>query len=1047
MVKQRILKSAKIGLYRRLERQVFSMINASLGLWFSLSLILIVLKDIVDPLYHVWTVLIGSAVGLFYAIYKVVYTATRSNEQKVAFVLDWYTHKADKAKHKLKFSLEIEDKSNHFGQIDLDNLLPSWLTEKRRQKIQRKIFVLLIPLTLVLISIAPWKKAFSEVFGHSAQKDTTNTIQWISADSCVLGSTYTLKAIVSDTGKTAGKLCLNQLIIKPLWKKDTLMYTVDAIDQELDFSWKIRDSILSVFTVKLSHKNQRKLAVTVTPPRYTKENIQDFINPKRMEVVEGSVLSVKDIEEETLSLRITSDSLPNYKNSVFLAKSHKYYVCEDLDTLLIIDIEVKKDQYPQIEVSWDFDSASRAYTAIGTFKDDYGISQLRRIVSFIKANQVVDEKPYTIIHDKGVEGEFADYFRRQDLWKSGVDAVEVYYLVCDNNSTRGSQCISSDKILLNIPNQYTWDKEKANELQQMEEVANDINSNQSKANQQLKEIRNNRLTESTSSADNQELTDFLENIEELNNQKLLLQEELESFQLMSKEFDNTVDTAKLNALLEQVKEDDKRSELLDKIREAIEKEDDRSMNDALDELSDLQKKEEMSLEMLERMLDQLLKENALNEAIESLKELSKKQIDIDLQADNAKDLQDDINNEFKEIEESIESGSELLGDDSPSIQESTQSLSEELEELQQDIESGNPSDSKKKGSSQKMQELSNMLSMAMMSAKQKQLEMDLATLQQLLENLIDLSLIEEDLFLVNDARNKGVYTKERKRRSQSLWIQSFNNVKDTLLVLASRSPSAQKPIMEGLVNIEKNISYLDESFERTNEAVWASKAQSVMMGVNEMSLILDEALQNLQMDLSGQMQGNQMCENPGGKGKGQSGKPSKEGGLKDIMSDQAAMGSTGEKEGKGSDGKSGGGENGEASDKALAKLIQEQGKIRNALEQWLKENNLEKEGKGTLDEMRKQEQRLAEGITETTKDYAEGLQNIELQLLKLNEAANKQGMKETRKSTEAQKQAPSMVPDEVQEKIGQILKRQVNPPKENPGLAVFYEKLWHSFTQ
>ena len=346
-----------------------------------------------------------------------------------------------------------------------------------------------------------------------------------------------MKAIVSDTGKTAGKLYLNQLIIKPLWKKDTLMYTVDAIDQELDFSWKNRDSILSVFTVKLSHQNQRKLAVTVTPPRYTKENIQDFINPKRMEVVEGSVLSVKDIEEETLSLRITSDSLPNYKNSVFLTKSNKYYVCEDLDTLLIIDIEVKKDQYPQIEVSWDFDSASRAYTAIGTFKDDYGISQLRRIVSFIKANQVVDEKPYTIIHDKGVEGEFADYFRRQDLWKSGVDAVEVYYLVCDNNSTRGSQCISSDKILLNIPNQYTWDKEKANELQQMEEVANDINSNQSKANQQLKEIRNNRLTESTSSADNQELTDFLENIEELNNQKLLLQEELESFQLMSKEFD------------------------------------------------------------------------------------------------------------------------------------------------------------------------------------------------------------------------------------------------------------------------------------------------------------------------------------------------------------------------------------------------------------------------------------------------------------------------------------------------------------------------------
>ena len=97
--------------------------------------------------------------------------------------------------------------------------------------------------------------------------------------------------------------------------------------------------------------------------------------------------------------------------------------------------------------------------------------------------------------------------------------------------------------------------------------------------------------------------------------------------------------------------------------------------------------------------------------------------------------------------------------------------------------------------------------------------------------------------------------------------------------------------------------------------------------------------------------------------------------------------------------------------------------------------------------MRRQEQRLAEGILETTPEYTQGLQNIELQLLKLNEAANKQGNKETRKSTEAQNRTANIVPDDIQQKINQILQRQMSPQKENPGLVSFYEKLWQAFTQ
>ena len=1047
MVKRSILKSGQLGLFKRLEGQIFTAINACLALWFLLSIILILFKDIKKPSFHVWAGIIGTVIGLVYIFYKSVYTFTRSKDDKISFVLNWYIHRADKAKHKLKFGLETGRIEDDPIPSELDQLLPSWALQKKRQILLRKIFVVMVVLTTSLVFMAPWKKAFSEVFGSPLTEKTFNSIQWISKDSCVIGSTYQLKAFVNDTGSKAGKLYLNGLIINPLWNNDTLTYTINTVDQELDFSWKEGIEVSSTFNVKLTYPRQSNISVKITPPEYTNQEITEHIKPRNLEIIEGSHLLVKDPSKAEVKYHIVSDKAGTYKNSLMVVKSAKYFICEGRDTVSSIDINVRKDQRPQISMAWNFDSTLRVYTAIGSFKDDFGINSVHRKVNYIQSNRIIQEKTYNVIHDKGVEGEFVDYFRRRELWKSGIDAIEVYYTICDNNNVKGNQCVLSEKVVLNVPNQDTWDTAKIKELQEMEEVANEISSSQSKVNENLDEIRNNRLTESTSSTDNQNLLDFLEEIENLSDQKRLLKEELESFQLMAREIESDLDTTQLNALLEQATDEDKRSELLNKIREALEKEDDNSLNEALEELGSMQEQEEMSLEMLERMLAQLLQEQALNEAIESLKELSEKQRQLELHAEDVIDQQEDINTEFKEIEESIKSGKDMLGEESPSIQESTKSLSNDLNQLQQNIQEGNSSESEKQGASEKMKELSNMLSMAMKSAQQKQLEMDLATLQQLLENLVDLSLIEEDLFLLKSENNRGTYTKERKLRSQNLWVQSFDNVKDTLLSMAARNPSAQKPIMEGIFKIEKSLRYLGESFERTNERVWSSRAQAVMMNVNEMALILDEALQNIQMNLSGQMQGNQMCENPGGSGKGESGKPSKEGSLKDIMSDQAAMGDQGKDQGKGKNGKSGGGEEGEAGDKALAQLIKQQAKIRNKLEQWLKENNLEKSGSGALEEMRRQEQRLAEGILETTPEYTQGLQNIELQLLKLNEAANKQGNKETRKSTEAQNRTANIVPDDIQQKINQILQRQMSPQKENPGLVSFYEKLWQAFTQ
>tara|TARA_Y100000385_G_scaffold285432_1_gene345329 strand:- start:2608 stop:5757 length:3150 start_codon:yes stop_codon:yes gene_type:complete len=1049
MIRDKIIESGKVGLYKRLEYQISVALCLCAAVWSVLSFILMLFDNSGNKSWMVWVVLPFSIVTFFIILYRIFYTYTRNEHDIVSGVLLRYNHQADQIKHKLKYGLEFEQSYPEKNVPPIDDLLPNWNTERGLQQKFRKLLILSVFTAVLLISLSPWKAAFSTAFTFKAEGINDNNITWVSDTTAQVGQPYTLLALVKDTGDISAKLFLNDLKINYLYKNDTLFYAIESVNQDLYFTWRDGDKILSSFRVEVLSNSANTYKILLTPPSYIQQEQVDFINPRKIEAMEGSLMRIQEYVDEEASTLYIKDSIAQFNKDILLMNSAECFAMVKDDTAWLMTIDVIKDKRPSISIEWDFDTTARAYTAIGTFQDDFGVSNVFRRVNFIRSGKVIDSKRYNVTHDKGLEGDFADYFRRKDLWKTGIDAIEVSYGVCDNNEVKGSQCAYSRKLVLTVPNQDTWDDEKDQEVQNMENTANRLNISQSNMNERLEDIRNERMTEAISNANNQEIIDLLESLESLSDQKDLLSEELETFMLMSEEFNDAIDTNVLNPLIEEDQEDNRREELMDKIREALEKGDQESVDDALEELSEMESKKEMSLEMLERMLSQLMKENALKDAIEALDKLSKEEDTLDLDEEDALSKQEEINEKFDDIKKDIQEGKELLGEESEEIDQLSEEIDNALQNLSNEMQQGAPSESSKSSTAQKMKELSSMLSMAMKSAKQKQLEMDLATLQQLLENLVDLSLIEEDLFLSITSSNVGVYTKERKVRNQALWNKNFDAVKDTLLALASRSPTAQKPIIDGILRIEKRQGLLDKSFERGSQANWATQAQGVMMEVNEIALLLDEALQNIQMNLSGQMQGSQMCENPGGSGQGQSGKPSKEGGLQDIMSNQAAMGQQGEKEGEGGEGQQGnsGEGGGDEADKGLAALIQEQAKIRNALESWLKASNLEREGRGLLDQMKRQEQMLSEGTATGSQEYSEGLQNIDLQLLKLEQAANKQGEKESRKSFSPVVEEVVIIPEEVQQKISQILQRRKRPQMENPGLIAFYDKLWRSFTQ
>ena len=138
--------------------------------------------------------------------------------------------------------------------------------------------------------------------------------------------------------------------------------------------------------------------------------------------------------------------------------------------------------------------------------------------------------------------------------------------------------------------------------------------------------------------------------------------------------------------------------------EALEKGDQESVDDALEELSEMENKEEMSLEMLERMLAQLMKENALKDAIEALDQLSKEEEALDVNEEDALSKQEEINEKFDDIKKDIEEGKELLGEESEAIEQLSEEIDNDLQDLSNEMQQGGPSESNKSNTSQKMKE-------------------------------------------------------------------------------------------------------------------------------------------------------------------------------------------------------------------------------------------------------------------------------------------------------------------------------------------------------
>jgi hypothetical protein len=184
-------------------------------------------------------------------------------------------------------------------------------------------------------------------------------------------------------------------------------------------------------------------------------------------------------------------------------------------------------------------------------------------------------------------------------------------------------------------------------------------------------------------------------------------------------------------------------------------------------------------------------------------------------------------------------------------------------------------------------------------------------------------------------------------------------VEDSLFALSKRVVQIESIVNEEIGKINQNIEKAIADIGERMTANATTRQQYVMTSYNNLALLLDEALQQMQMQMANQMPGKGNCENPGGQGSGKSGdkmsKLQEQMGKKlEEMQKALEKGNQngGRKPGMGNQGMS----------KEIAKMAAEQAAIRREIEKMAQKLNEQGKGEG------KGLEEIAEQMEENEKD-------------------------------------------------------------------------------
>ena len=626
-------------------------------------------------------------------------------------------------------------------------------------------------------------------------------------------------------------------------------------------------------------------------------------------------------------------------------------------------INVIKDAYPQINVKAIEDSTEtgRFYYS-GTISDDHGFSRLVFRFTVQRAGHPDSVVTVPMNAGTGTAREFYQYMDFNLLNLKPGDAADYYFEVWDNDGVNGPKSTRTARKTFKAPTIEELDSQRKESDAEIKKKLEEGIKDAAELKKQLDELNKNLLQKNEMNwQDKKQIEDLLKkqrelekNVNDLRNERKANQQNQEKYLEQSENIMRKQE--QLEKMFDELMSPEMK-EMYKKLEELMQKLDQDQVREELEKIK-------MSNEDLEKNLDRTLEifkqmefEQAFEKTMDKLEDLAEKQKDL---AEETRDgeksqealqqEQEKLNKEFEDVQKELEDlekkNSEL---ESPNEMPDTKKQEEEIKQEQQKSSENLEQNKKKKASESqqnagdKMSEMASQMKSAMAAQQAAQQAEDMEALRALLENIIQLSFDQESIMenLSRLDRDDPKYV-ELGRKQKKLEDDS-KMVEDSLFALSKRvsqiAPIVNKEI--GLVNqnIAKAIEEIGE--RKTGDAT--THQQYAMTSYNNLALLLDEALQQMQMQMASQNPGKGNCEKPGGMGS----KPSESNMSKrqEALSKKLDQLQKALKEGKNKDGQKPGMGN-QGMSKELAKMAAEQAAIRREVEKMAEKLNEQGKGEG-----------------------------------------------------------------------------------------------------
>ena len=518
-----------------------------------------------------------------------------------------------------------------------------------------------------------------------------------------------------------------------------------------------------------------------------------------------------------------------------------------------------------------------------------------------------------------------------------------------------------------------------------------------------------------------------------NEKEMELDRLLELFKQMEVEQDLEQAMDKLNELAEQEEKLSDKTEKTEQNQDTEEQSPDENKGESQEEKKGEQKEEPLKQEQEKQNQEQQDKQQEQ----EQKDQQDQKQDPSD--QEKLQDEQEQINQEFNKLEEKLDEiqkkNEQLerpkdLGNKDEQRDDIQQDLKDSQENLQK--QQNKQASKKQKSAAQKMKQMAEQMQSQMQNGQMEQMQEDMAALRQLLENLIGMSFEQESVMNQIGSTDPNTPTFVGLVQDQYKLKDNFSLIEDSLQALSKRVVQIESFVNEKVTAVKENMTIGLERLEDRQVRPATDNQQRIMTNVNDLALMLSEAMQQMQQQMASMMSGSQMCDNPGGTGIQL---PDKMQDAGDQLQDQMQKMKQSMQEGQGQ-GKQ------QMSSEQFAKMAAKQAAIRKLLEEVQKAKQESGQGSRELEELIKQLDKVETELVnkELSNETLKRQQEILTKLLEAERAERQRGEEEKRKSEtgkEVKRELPPSLQEYLKKRESEIQQLKYVSPDVNP----YYKQL------